>query len=693
MTDTSIETTPAKTSDKLSAMFLCLLGGALCALAVGLPMFSEVVLVPPKYNWLGWTMGVAAIAIGLASWSGAALWGLVLGTVFLGGAAQMWLTDPLWFPKLRLAPDGTTDLVAWALIGLQGLLAVITLLKARVLFRLGALFKGLGFFPIVLFLVLSVAVSVSPFSFAIGDTHWEAYAMRLVLNGVLIGINLLSLAALLAVPAPNWSLPRGWPVIAAGAALAASALLAVFAFEQLPHVEDEVAYLLQAKMFAAGQLTAPAPPEALRPGLEFYLMDVRGDSWIATPPMGWPAILTLGVWAGAPWLLNPVLAALTLLILHSLVSRVWTREVAHLTTLLIAVSPWYLGTAGALMPHIASLFLVSVCWWLLVRTTEEIPPRAWVALALVAGLAMGWVFVIRQLEGVILGTLTGLWLLRYLRAPGGMTRIMAYSLGCVVAGAAYLWQNYALTGSPLEAPLARYLTEYWTAGANTYGFGEGIGPPQGWGGLDLALGHSPFEGVMNTMQNLSALDLEFLGWGAGSLALLWCALFYSRSDRGGWAMFAVIATILVAMFFYWFAGSFYVGPRYWFMMLFPIAVLSALGFQGLSARLETMGVPRARSVSVLLGLAAFSFLVATPWRGVEKYHAFRETTTVARDAGAASDELVFVTFDSPGSALFLNDPFLRNDATIYLQDKGEEANAAAISLYPDRTVRYLNDGL
>ena len=53
---------------------------------------------------------------------------------------------------------------------------------------------------------------------------------------------------------------------------------------------------------------------------------------------------------------------------------------------------------------------------------------------------------------------------------------------------------------------------------------------------------------------------------------------------------------------------------------------------------------------------------------------------------------MFVTFDSPGTALFLNDPFLRNDATIYLQDKGEEANAAAISLYPDRTVRYLNDG-
>jgi hypothetical protein len=42
--------------------------------------------------------------------------------------------------------------------------------------------------------------------------------------------------------------------------LLATAAVSCFAFERLPHLEDEVAYLFQAKTMALGRLTVPSPP-------------------------------------------------------------------------------------------------------------------------------------------------------------------------------------------------------------------------------------------------------------------------------------------------------------------------------------------------------------------------------------------------------------------------------------------------
>ena len=69
----------------------------------------------------------------------------------------------------------------------------------------------------------------------------------------------------------------------------ASAAVAFFAFERLPHLEDEVAYLFQAKTMALGHLTVPSParPEAFWTP---FVLDHQGQRFGKYPP-GWPAIL------------------------------------------------------------------------------------------------------------------------------------------------------------------------------------------------------------------------------------------------------------------------------------------------------------------------------------------------------------------------------------------------------------------
>lgn len=120
------------------------------------------------------------------------------------------------------------------------------------------------------------------------------------------------------------------PVAPAGFTVAASLALGAFAFQHLPHVEDEVAYLFQARTFAAGALSVPAPPEAAQPGLDYYLLQVRDGRWFSTSVPGWPLALAPFAALGVPWLLNPLLAGLSVLLAYRIALRRLGRDQAHL---------------------------------------------------------------------------------------------------------------------------------------------------------------------------------------------------------------------------------------------------------------------------------------------------------------------------------------------------------------------------
>ena len=248
-----------------------------------------------------------------------------------------------------------------------------------------------------------------------------------------------------------------------------------------------------------------------------------------------------------------------------------------------------------------------------------------------------------------------------------------------------------MTGDPLLDPLARYLNALWHEGANSYGFGPQIGPPSGWGNLDLYGGHSPFEGLIGTIHNITAVNLEFLGWGTGSLLLVWAFALWARPNWFDMAMGIMVAAIVTAMFFYWFTGSFYIGPRYWFSAFFPLVILSTSGAAAIAARLGAISVQGANAFGlVLLVAAAYGALTFTSWRAVTKYHEYGNFHSLARDqaqTGRFGDAVVF--FDQSvhhGSAFALNDPWLRPDRPLFIRDMGGETDNAVVSQMPDRAV-------
>ena len=214
--------------------------------------------------------------------------------------------------------------------------------------------------------------------------------------------------------------------------------------ERIPHVQDSVTYHFQAQTLARGALTAPAPPLAAADATAHFEQEfllVRDGRWFGKYPPGWPAVLALGVAAGGPWLVNPLLAVVSVALLYQLArkrggegaqghrdagekptrhSPPATRPTAPLNTdllttvycllppLLLTTSPFFLFMSGSFMAHPAELLwavLFMVAWSrALAGRLPTRPMRRW---AVVAGLALGALFLTRQFTALTIGLAFG----------------------------------------------------------------------------------------------------------------------------------------------------------------------------------------------------------------------------------------------------------------------------------------------
>ncbi len=676
------------------ALALGLLAPGSAALGLLAPGSAALGLLAPGSAALGpldrWFLSALAAALAVAG--GAALrgalgFGLLAGLFLLGGTAQLHLTEPLWFPALRLRPEGWRDLAMLGLIGLEALVAAAVLWRRGPAWLLRQAGQRLGWGRIGLFLALSAGLSVSVMGF-IPQAAWSGWAVRLVAGGGLVAVHLAMLVALAQVRPPAGLAAPLSPLIPAALAVVASLGLSLFAFERMPHVEDEFVYLFQARTFAGGAASVPAPPAAAMPGLDYYLLQVEGGRWFAVTAPGWPLVLAAGVLVGMPWLVGPLLAGASVLLAFAIARDRLGAQAAALVALMLATSPWFLAAAASLMTHSLTITLMLFAWWAVLRPGRG---RA-LSWALAAGLAMGWVFTVRPLDGLLIGGLTGIWVLA--QRPGGLVRAALYGLGCLATGSVYFLHNLVFTGSLLTSPLQAYLRAEWGPGANAFGFGPGIGPKGNWGALDLEPGHSLYEGLVNTANNLAGLQLEFMGWGVGSLALVLAFLIWQR-PRGldrvfDWAMLGVVLAVISALMVYWFAGSFYIGPRYWFMMVFPLVYLSVRGLQGLEARLG--GGASGSLTPVLVVLCLSSLLIFAPWRGVAKYYRYQGYHAVIRDdlaSGRFGNAVVLVSdHGNIASALVLNDPWLGAAAPVFLADIPGTDEAALRAAFPGREIMH-----
>jgi 4-amino-4-deoxy-L-arabinose transferase-like glycosyltransferase len=504
---------------------------------------------------------------------------------------------------------------------------------------------------------------------------------------------------------------------------------------RVPHVQDSLTYLFQAQTLARGELWADAPPLPEFFTQEFLL--VQDGRWFGKYTPGFPFILALGVLLNAPWLINPLLATLTVPLLYQLGRRLYNGRIALIAAGLRSLSPFFLFLSGSHMAHAAELFwlvLFMVSWWIVIGEEKQehrgvqrqhkvsqrdkgfsnlsVTLRSFY-LPLLAGAAAGIAFLTRQLTAVaivapffILTTLNSSlpWRKR-------LHKSAVWLAGLLPLVALLFVYQWAVTGDPLQDP--RLL--YWPY--DQLGFGDDVGEAPNLLTIELLdeergyvvlwqtdpsqppRGHTPQRGLHNILKNWQDLQIDLFGWlPLLTFAFLWLGFLLKRPSQIDWILLAMLLSLLVAEAFYWHSGIMY-GPRYLYGALPALLLLTARGVQALAKWLGGRSGWWLTAVPLTL-LILGNIFFSLPSR-MESYRGFNfvvgDKVALVKTAVPPNEQaLIFV--DSPTSnwweygELFLGNGGEINGRLVFARDLGAEANQALLKLYPDYTAYRFSNG-
>lgn len=481
-------------------------------------------------------------------------------------------------------------------------------------------------------------------------------------------------------------------VLLAALACGAAVWIALNVTKRLPHLEDEMAYIFQARVFARGALWAPPPPDTHAFFTPFVLV-VNGH-WVGKYPVGWPLVLGLGEALGAGWLVNPVLAGLTAALAYALGRDLFDRQVGALAGLLAAVSPFFLILAGTYMSHTAGgLWVALLLWaWRRVEMAREASAsgRGWAALG---GGALGMLALTRPLTAVAIGAPFAVVLAaRLTRRPAGWRDLLrmywplaAVALGLALLQPLWLWVT---TGSP-TTNLYTMVWEY-----DRIGFGPDIG----------RFGHTPAEGLSTAWHDLKLWSSDLFGWHHLSwipVTLgLGLGLLGHPPGRREWVLLLAGTFVSLVLFHvaYWIGASLY-GPRYYYEAHAAVAVLAGLGVRE-TVRLVSNG-RQWLAYPVLFVVLAITVGLYLParlpdWRDL--YGINPEPLEALREAAGEGEGNVLVIVEGRRWIQYApffaqNSPWLDGDI-VAAHTVNSAVNRTIAEMYPDRSVWYYStDGV
>lgn len=493
---------------------------------------------------------------------------------------------------------------------------------------------------------------------------------------------------------------RKWLILSSLVGLLLFATLSTLLFERIPRVWDTAGYLFQAQVLAAGRLAAPAPPSPEHFWL--YPLVVWQGKWFAIYPLGHSSLLALGVLAGVPWLVCPLIGALGLLLTGLFTGEALGRKTAPLAGLLFLLSPFVIFMSSSFQGHNSNLLGTAFFLYFYARAHN----RKNALNPVLAGVGLGFSFFVRTLSAAALAVpfvVFELW--RLMRDRGAARRAVILRGVLIYIGfapfiAATLFQNAAHTGSPwMMAYRIKFPTQ--TVGLHADGMVE-----PGQHGEDFS--HTPQNALRNLKSRGLLLSTDLFGWPYLSLlpALAALALRRRRLPRPGenlrttprkppWLILAagVCLAYLGAYSLFWNPGYGF-GARYYYGMVPALVLLTAAGFRSLAGNGDGGTARFNRTVLAVAALLLINLTLYLPLRYRQFDHQQQYNTVDNRlarmveqagiDEGLIFVESWFLGYYNYSSALPLNRPGLSGN--VFARDLDEEANAVLADALPGKRV-------
>ncbi len=345
----------------------------------------------------------------------------------------------------------------------------------------------------------------------------------------------------------------------------AAVLLAAFAgvlyactaslFARRPILIDEVVQLFQARVFLQGRLWLPASPHP-----EFFsamhVVDTNGKVY-SQFPAGGPAFLAVGAIVGAPWLIDAIYGAFTIVAFVAFLRIAEPRPgVALGAALLFALAPFTVFMSGSHMNHVPLLMCLMIAMAALAHIVSSDRPRP--ALALLCGLGFGCAATVRPVDALAFALPAGLWLLsRALKERTRWLDALAAGVGVAIPALALVWVNVQTTGAP-------FLFGYEVLWGKAHALGFHAAP---WG-----IAHTPARGLELINLYFLRLQLYFLETPVPALLPAIVALALTRTLSAIDRYLIASGALLVGLYFAYWHDGFFLGPRFMYALL-PALVL------------------------------------------------------------------------------------------------------------------------
>ncbi len=381
--------------------------------------------------------------------------------------------------------------------------------------------------------------------------------------GPVLAVAAMPLGWLRALPARaarllRWPPPLVYALLVGVAFGAASVLVASYAFQFAPTRTDEIAQLWHARMLLHGRLALPADPN-----FEFFAVDhvIDHGAWYSEYPIGGPLLLALGYLTHRPWLLGPVLGALSAMALYQFARRAYGETQGRAVAALFTLAPVTLLMSASYMNHVPVLLLAVAT--LAMLAAWERAEATWQRLLLAAGmgLALGLMATIRPLDAVVVAVAVGGFQLTVVARQRRRWRDLALQALCVAVGVApLLYANWATTGGVLHFA-------YDVLGGPAQHPGFHVDP--------RGVAYTPMLALARAAEYASQLNGAVFEWPAPALVIAAIGLLsLRRASRWDALLLSLFGLQLVAYSLYWHDGQF-LGPRYLYTVVPVVVILLA----------------------------------------------------------------------------------------------------------------------
>ena len=467
--------------------------------------------------------------------------------------------------------------------------------------------------------------------------------------------------------------------------LPAYLLLEWFAFQKFPSTPDEFAYLFQAKILASGSVTTPTHPLQ-----EFFKSAFIGESkgkLFSIMPPGWSFFLVPWVWARAPWMANPLLSSLNVLLVFLIGKTVYGRTTGCVAAFLMAVSPFFSYMSGTFFAHPLSLFLVLAATYGYTRIDKgEKRGFAYVLL----GILMGTIPIVHHFDIFLLFPVLVLLAIRFLRESGRVRgRILLLAVALLTVFVAFTsWYNVSLTGSPIKVPHEAYLDdENFLGEIPTH---------------TSLIGISSFDHLKTRVWRLlgQLLQLNLVLFPLAPVLIFLRILLPGRSKWDVILTCSIVCTFF-AYLFYWCWGGLQFGPRYYYPAIGFFYLLIFRSFCALYRHADRRP-EESRSQGRLQRTVSFAFLLVVCFQVGLSSGTLRmlkdgvDYAIILEDVGGwferrgIQNSLVFISPSPEDKSTDATKIFLRvrnepdfSDTNLTASDRGEK-NRELMDFYPDR---------